>query len=214
MKRRSKALLAAGAGILSLSLVFAYGFAEPRTAAGHFTFHTFYLFPPTRPGFLQWYSRTLRAEEGGYLPPAIDEFLADRLTEPESREWRGIVAFYIAQQPSRWGSACGRLHESLKPALVNHLLATVDADPPEIQISKLVFIEYLRLDGNLHKGGFVHGTVLNWDEQQRHARYDPVKIQQAIAAFRSWNSQSLPWSALRTSDPLAGTGMRISSGSP
>src|SRR5882672_3727230 len=150
VKKRVK-ILSIGAGIFSLCLVFAYGFIEPRTAAGHFTFHTFYLFPPTRPAFLQLYSRILRTTEGGYLPSAIDEFLTNRLTEDESREWRGIVAFYIAQNPGRWGEACGHLHESFKPALVQHLLSTIDADPPQTQISKLIFIEYLRLDGHLYK---------------------------------------------------------------
>lgn len=183
---------------------------EPPTAAGYFTFYTFYLFPPTRPAFLGSYPYILRTTEGGFLPSGIDEFLAGRLWEPDSREWRAILEFYIAQGPGRWGDACGRLHESLKPRLVRHLLSSIDSDPPEIQVDKLVFIEYLRLDGKLYKGNFHHGTVWHWDESQRYAIYDSVKIHQAISAFRNWFATNSEWSILRVSSPLQGTNMEIS----
>jgi hypothetical protein len=206
MKTRKKILLAA-ASILLPCLFFGFGFVAPSTTAGYFTFYTFYLLPPTRPAFLHLYSRIL-LQRGGFLPTRVDEFLAARLTQPESSEWRGILAFYIQQNSGRWGDACGHLPESLKPVIVQHLLSTIDADSPETQITKLIFIEYLRRDGDLYKGGFVGGAMEHWDEQQG-VIYEPAKIQQVIAAYRTWFSPSSSWSAIRASDPLAGTGMSI-----
>ncbi len=192
-----------------LSCTLAYGFMEPRTAPGQFAFHTFYLFPPTRPVFLQVYSRILRWTEGGYLPSGIDSSLALRLWDNTgSREWRGILSFYLAQGPARWGDACGQLDESVKIQLVRYLLKDMSADSLEVQADKLIFIEYLRRDGELYKGTF-DGTVWRWDGTQRRALYNSAKIQEARSAFEVWFASSSRWSELRRRNPLEGTSMAI-----
>jgi len=196
--------------MMVLSCTFVYGFIEPRTAPGQFTFHTFYLFPLTRPIFLQMYSRVLRQTEGGSLPPSTDDFLASRLWDNVgSREWRGILSFYMAQGPARWGNACGRLGEPLTIQLVQHLLKDMSADPAAVQVNTLIFIEYLRRKGDLYKGAF-DDSVCRWDTAQHRAIYDPVQIQQARRAFEAWFAGSSQWSELQQRNPLEGTSMRIS----
>jgi hypothetical protein len=90
------------------------------------------------------------------------------------------------------------------------LLVTIDSDPPQTQVNKLLFIEYLRLDGRLYKGEFSQGDVARWDAEQGQAIYNPAKIQQAIAAFREWYASADSWLDIRMTNPLEGTDMAIS----
>jgi hypothetical protein len=198
------------AGLAVLATV-AYGFDEPRSGIGHILFHLGYLLPPTRPQFLSFYQWTLKTGEGGFLPSSIDQFLTDRLWECEgTREFDAIVDFQIDQGSGRWGEAPSRANEELKEQIVETVIRRLDTMPDRRAVSAMLFVESLRRGTPLWKGGF--SNLYTWDRDRRQWDLRREQFELAKRSFRNWWAQNSSWREKATSDPLAGTGLRIHEG--
>lgn len=184
-----------------------YGINEPRSPIGHFMFYTGYLFPPTRPKFLQFYSYLLTKFEGGYIPVGIDYFLSYQFNSCGNTEWRGIIKFYLTQGSGRWGDAIAELNDDEKSMVINYLLSDIDVNDPS-DCNKLVLIEFLRLDGKLHKGSF-SGGVWTFDRNENKFIYHRDMAQIALDSFKFWWMEGEKWPSNKNTNPLEGTGLEI-----
>ena len=194
--------------MLIFAAFFGYGVIEPRSPVGHHVFHTGYLFPPTRGVFLRLYSWFLYKSESGTIPPAINAFIVSRLWQVENKpEWTGIIHFYLLQGPARWGDNLGMSTDSLKIKVISDLFQRFKFLTPEDQVDALLLIEYLRLDGNLHKGQFSSDSVYSWNVKTRDWTYLPEGIAKAHKSFEEW--WSIGWPKNKNVNPLLGTGISI-----
>jgi hypothetical protein len=200
-------LFRAFAVLLALLGVAFYGLAEPRTSLGHFVFHAGYALPPTRPAFLGFYHWSLAEFEGGYLPSSIDQFLIDRLASCEgSAEETAIIDFQVKQSPARWGEAASREHESYQKQIIANVMPRLDDMSDEDAVSAMLLIESLRQMDPLFKGSFEGMRIHQGGNVSTLNR--PV-FEDAKARYKAWWGSGTDWPAIRTTDPLAGTELKI-----
>lgn len=97
-------------------------------------------------------SRSLREDT---CPPSIDEYLIDRLAYCEGKpEQTGIIDFQIRQGSGRWGDSASRVHETLPKEMITNIMNRLDGISNEDAVNETVFIESLRRENTLGKGGF------------------------------------------------------------
>ena len=181
-------------------IIVAGGIVEPRSSVGHIVFHSAYLFPPTRPAFLRFYRWSLKEFEGGYLPPSIDEFLINRLAYCRGKpEETAIIDFQIRQGSRRWGDAASRSHASYQGKMIANIMERLEEMDDQDALSAMVFIESLRRQNTLGKGGFT--GMCN------RTAFDAAK-----ESFRTWWGDGSNWPSIRSNDPLTGTELAIHSG--
>ena len=195
----------ASALLILLGLAF-YGLAEPRTSLGHIVFHVGYALPPTGSAFLKFYHWSLAEFEGGYLPSSIDEFLIHQLTPLEgSAEETAIIDFQIKQSSARWGRAASRMHETYQGQVIAHVLPRLDDMSDEDAVSAMLLIESLRQEDPLFKGSF--------DGMRTHqggvSTLNQPVFEDAKAKYKAWWGDGADWPAIRSTDPLAGTELKI-----
>ena len=195
----------ASALLVLLGLAF-YGLAEPRTSLGHIVFHIGYALPATRPAFLKFYHWSLAEFEGGYLPSSIDQFLIHRLTPLEgSAEETAIIDFQIKQSSARWGEAASRMHETYQGQVIAHVLPRLDDMSDEDAVSGMLLIESLRQEDPLFKGRFDGMRI----HQGGNDSLNRPAFNDAKAKYKAWWGDGADWPAIRTTDPLAGTELKI-----
>ena len=196
----------ASALLILLGLAF-YGLAEPRSSLGHVVFHMGYAVPPTRPAFLGFYHWSLAEFEGGYLPSSIDQFLIDRLASCEgSAEETAIIDFQIKQSSARWGETASREHESYQKQIIANVLPRLDDMSDGDAVSAMLLIESLRQRDPLFKGSF-DGM---WEHQGPNvSTLNRPLFEEAKAKYKAWWSDGAGWPANRSTDPLAGTELKI-----
>ena len=183
-----------------LGLIGAYGIVEPRSSAGHIVFRATYAFPPTRPTVLRFYTWSLRKFEGGYLPPSIDEYLINRLTYCEGRpEQTAIIDFQIRQGSGRWGDSASRAHESYQKQIIVNIMKRLDGMSDNEAVSAMVFVETLRRENSLGKGGFTG----MWTCSARTWSLNDSAFDVAKQSFRKWWGDGADWPRIRGNDPLA-----------
>ena len=208
MKRlfRSWLFRAFAALLVLLGLAF-YGLAEPRSSLGHLVFHTGYALPPTRPAFLGFYHRSLAEFEGGYLPSSIDRFLIDRLASCEgSAEETAIIDFQIKQSSARWGDAASSEHESCQKQIIANVMPRLDDMSDEDAVSAMLLIESLRQEDPLLKGSF--DGMWNHQVGKVSTLNRPI-FNEAKVKYKVWWGDGGDWPAIRSTDPLADTGLKI-----
>jgi len=146
---------------------------------------------------------------GGYLPPSIDEFLIDRLAYCNgSPEESAIIDFQIRQGSGRWGDSASRSHESSQHQMIANIMGRLDdMDDPDA-VSAMVFIESLRRQNTLGKGGFTGMWIYSGDS----FTLDRSAFEVAKERFRDWWSDGSAWPQIRSQDPLSGTELAIHSG--
>lgn len=192
-----------------LALIGAFGLVEPRSSAGHVVFHAAYAFPPTRPAVLRFYTWSLRKFEGGYLPPSIDEYLIDRLAYCEGKpEQKAIIDFQIRQGSGRWGDSASRSHESYQKQMIANIMSRLDEMRDQDAVSAMVFVESLRRENTLGKGGFTG----MWKYTDTTFSLNRPAFDAAKESFRKWWGDGGDWPRIRANDPLAGTELAIHSG--
>lgn len=192
-----------------LGLIVAIGIVEPRGAIGRMVFKSAYAFPPARPAVLRFYTWSLKEFEGGYLPPGIDEFLIRRLAfcgdEPEET---AVIDFQIRQGSGRWGGSASRSDDTRQKQMIANLMKRLDRMSDRDAVESMVFIESLRRETPLGKGGFAGmWTYSNATFTLNRRAFDSAK-----EGFRKWWGDGEDWPGLRADDPLAGTGLSIHSG--
>jgi len=193
----------------TLALIVAVGIVEPRSSIGHVVFHSAYAFPPTRPAVLRFYTWSLKEFEGGYLPPSIDEFLIDRLAYCEGKpEETAIIDFQIRQGSGRWGDSASRSHETYQKQMIANIMNRLDGMNDQDAVSAMVFIESLRRENTLGKGGFTG----MWTYSDTIFSLNRPAFESAKESFRNWWGDGSSWPRIRASDPLAGTELAIHSG--
>jgi hypothetical protein len=192
-----------------LGLIGAYGIVEPRSAAGHVVFHAAYALPLTRPAVLRFYTWSLREYEGGYLPRSMDEYLIDRLAYCEGKpEQTAIIDFQIRQGSGRWGDSASRSHETYQKDMIANIMNRLDGMSDEDAVSAMVFIESLRRENSLGKGGF-NGM---WTYSDTTFALNRPAFDAAKDSFRKWWGDGSGWPSIRANDPLANTELVIHSG--
>jgi len=192
--------------VLLLSLTMSIGLVEPRSSIGHAVFHIGYSLTSTRPVFLKFYQWSLWKFEGGYLPPAIDEYLIYRLSDCKGTpEETAILDFQIHQSSARWGFAAARSHEMYKAQMIANILSRIDSMSDSDATSALLFIESLRRDDPLGKGEFYY----MWDYEKGTRTVNQELFQIAKASFKNWWNDGKNWPSIKENDPLADTGIRI-----
>ena len=195
--------------ILLLSLIIVVGLIEPRSSVGHVVFHIGYTFKPTRPVFLKFYQWSLWKYEGGYLPSDIDEFLIDRLSFCQgTAEETAILDFQIHQGSGRWGDAASRSHDIWKGLMIANIVSRIDEMTDKDAISAMVFIESLRRDNSLCKGGF--NNMWDYDDGIHKLKVDAFEI--AKKSFKIWWEDGSDWPSIKKNDPLAYTNLEIYEG--
>ena len=200
-------LFRAFAALLTLLGLAFYGLAEPRSSLGHLVFHAGYALPPARPAFLGFYHWSLAEFEGGYLPSDIDQFLIDRLASCEGcAEETAIIDFQIQQSSARWGEAAARAYEVCQKQIIANVLPRLDDMSDEDAVSALLLVESLRLRDPLPKGSF-DGM---WNHQgPNDSTLNRQVFEQAKAKYKAWWRDGEDWPAIRSTNPLAGTGLKI-----
>jgi len=147
--------------------------------------------------------------EGGYLPSAIDEFLIDRLAFCHGTvEETAILDFQIRQSSVRWGDAASRAHYIQKGPMITNIISRIDRMSDLDAISAMVFIESLRRDGSLGKGGL--SGLWNYNNDKRKLNMDAFEI--AKESFKSWWKDGSDWPSNKKIDPLANTNLEIYEG--
>ena len=189
-----------------LGLFVAGGVVEPRSSVGHVVFHAAYAFPPTRPAVLRFYTWSLVEFEGGYLPPSMDEYLIDRLAYCQGKpEQSAIIDFQIRQGSGRWGDSAARSHETYQKETIANIMSRLDGMSEEDAVSAMVFIESLRRQNSLGKGGFIN--MRTYSDSLNRPEFVLAK-----ESFRKWWGDGSGWPRIRANDPLAGTELAIGSG--
>jgi hypothetical protein len=194
-----KGFLIGGVVACALLAYFGFGIVEPRTSAGHATFRLAYAFPPTRPTVLRFYHWALAKFNGGYIPPAIDEFLADRLWQCRgTREWTGILDFHLAQSSWRWGDAITHTDDQTKGRIISDLMRRSDESPPDSAIEMLLLVESLRQGTSFSKARFMKPAV-------------PIEPLYPLIRerYKAWWAGGSTWPANKTTDPLQDTGIIV-----
>jgi len=190
-------------------LFVAGGIVEPRSPVGHGVFHSAYAFPPTRPAVLRFYTWSLKEFEGGYLPSSIDEFLIDRLAYSQGKpEETAIIDFQIRQGSGRWGDSASRSHESFQKQMIDNIMSRLDGMNDPDAVSAMVFIESLRRENSLGKGGFAG----MWTWSDTACTLNRPAFESAKESFRKWWGDGSHWPGIRANDPLAGTDLAIHPG--
>ena len=75
-------------------------------------------------------------------------------------------------------------------------------------LSAMVFIESLRRKEIIGKGGFT--GIFSYNDNT--ATLNRPAFRNAKAGFRNWWNNGNKWPSIRSTDPLAGTGLTIDSG--
>lgn len=212
IRRQKRKVASVSLAILFAGALILYGIAEPRTPIGHVVFHTGYLFPPTRPLYLRFLSRSLREFEGGYVPPAIDQFLIDRLWQcRDSPEWKAIVDFEVYQTSARWGMAMFSPwfseNDQEKGEVIRYLISKLDKYESGDSASAMVLIEALRQNKALTKCD-ISGIHL-WDAEHNRVAWPSDRRAQAMELFRRWWDDGRRWPGNRSEDPLKGSPFAI-----
>ncbi len=146
---------------------------------------------------------------GGYLPPSIDEFLINRLAYCKgSPEESAIIDFQIRLGSGRWGESASRSHESFQHQMIANIMGRLDDMEDLDAVSAMVFIESLRRQDSLGKGGF---TGL-WTYSGDSFALNRSAFEAAKERFRDWWSDGIDWPKIRPKDPLSGTDLAIHSG--
>jgi hypothetical protein len=152
---RSKILWVGLMGATAIALFFAYGLIEPHCSARSIVFHTGYAVPQTRPQFLRFYRWSLAEFEGSYIPSRVDDFLIKRLSSCHGTpEWDTILEFQLAQSSALWGTATSQADDPLKKQIIAYLLPSLGTISPNEALNRMEFIDSLRRNDPLHKGGF------------------------------------------------------------
>jgi hypothetical protein len=208
MRRHWKKLTIAFVIIILGAGFVTYGVVEPQTTVGYVVFRSAYLFPPTRPSFLRFLNDSLRENNGGYVPSAIDQFLIDRLWQCKgSAEWQTIVDFEVRQTSARWGSALWfSENEQGKGSVIAYLIANLDKYSAEDAASAMVLIEALRRNEQLIKHDI---NIHYWDEEHQMYVWPQDKRAQATKLFRRWWGDGHQWPNNRSQNPLEGSGFEI-----
>lgn len=185
------------------------GIVEPRSSVGHIVFYTAYTLPPTRPAFLHFYSWSLKEFEGGYLPRSIDVYLIDRLAYCEGKpEETAIIDFQIRQGSGRWGDSASRSHETYQRQMIANIMGRLDQMGDRDAVSAMVFIESLRRENTLGKGGFTG----MWTYSDNTFSLNRDSFDAAKGSFAAWWGDGSNWPRIRSNDPLSGTELAIHSG--
>ena len=192
-----------------IGVILAPGIIEPRSSWGQKIFHSAYAFPPTRPAYLRFYQWSLKMFEGGYLPSNTDEYLIGRLPHCEGNpEETAIIDFQIRQGSGRWGRAASRSHETNQGQIISNIMRRLDEMQDQDAVWALVFIESLRREETLGKGGF---TGMRNSAGEAGSLNRPA-LDTAKQSFRTWWGDGSNWPAIRSSNPLSGTELEIHSG--
>lgn len=192
-----------------LGMIVAGGIVEPRSSIGHIVFHSAYAFSPARPAVLRLYTWSLKEFEGGYLPPSIDKFLIYRLAYCKGNpEETAIIDFQIRQGSGRWGDSASRSHESYQKQMIANIMNRLDGMNDQDAVNAMVFIESLRREETLGKGGFTG----MWTYSDTTFALNRLAFDSAKQCFRRWWGDGSNWPGIRANDPLAGTELAIHSG--
>ena len=181
-----------------------YGVIEPQTPIGYIIFSARYVFPPTRPNYLQFLTESLRENNDGYVPRAVDEFLVGRLRQREnSAELEAIIDFQVRQSSARWGMAMFSPvfsdSEDEKGEVIGYLIRHVDKYSSEEAASAMVLIEALRRDQQLIKHDI---NIHYWDDEHQKYVWPSEQRAQAIELFRRWWGDGHQWPKNKPQSPL------------
>jgi hypothetical protein len=92
--------------------------------------------------------------------------------------------------------------------MIANIMNRLDGMSDEDAVSAMVFIESLRRENTLGKGGF-NGL---WTHSGATFSLNRPAFDAAKASFQSWWGDGSGWPAIRANDPLAGTELAIQSG--
>jgi len=209
LSRRAKIILASSCVLILGIGVFAFGLVVlPGSPLGRALFHAGYFPSPTRPAFLRFYQSALQVWDGGYLPPAADEFLTDRLKDCQgTNEFDAIIDFQIRQGTGRWGNAPSRSCAPLRIAIIDSVMRRLDKMSSSEALKAMVFVESLRRGTPLRKGCF--SGMYEWDASGTNLILKRDQFTLARDSFmRWWQSSDDPGNRL-AKDPLEGTHLAI-----
>ena len=177
---------------------------EPKSWLGSIALPEFYIWSKDKSLFLQNFHNDLIRYEGAYIPPTFDKFLIDRLPHADVTEKVAIIDFYRSQFSGRRGTHIAKLDDTQKGQIIQYLISKVNPKDPDWRpLEDLVFIEYLRRDGNLYKGEFRQGL---WTKD---GNIIPEKVLDAKRRFILW-WQNSKWPESKKIDPLKDSDIVIS----
>ncbi len=195
------------------ALIVGNGFVEPRSAVGRALFHLRYAPEHSRSSFLRSYRLSLNKYEGGYIPEEVDAFLIQRLSSCQGTpEWDAILNFQLAQSSARWGDAASQADDALKKQVIAYLMPTLETIQPRDALTKMEFIESLRRNSPLHKGGFISRDFYDQPDLRGPSTLRRDQLALAIGSFRRWWGDGTEWPHNKSSNPLEGTKITIYSG--
>jgi hypothetical protein len=195
------------------ALVVGCGLVDPGSTLGRAVFHIRYAPEHSRPSFLQVYQRSLKEYAGGYIPTEVDAFLINRLSSCQGTpEWSAILDFQLAQSSSRWGDAASQADDALKKQIIAYLIPTLETIHPSDALKTMVFIESLRRNNSLHKGGFIARDFYDQPDLRGPSTLRRDQLALAINSFRRWWGDGTEWPQNKSSNPLEGTKIVIYSG--
>lgn len=167
-----------------------------------------------RPAFLRFYTWYLRESNCGYIPTEVDEFLLRRLSHSHGTpEWSAILTFQIAQSSDRWGDAVCKADDDLKQKIIDSLIPTLTSIPPSDALRTMEFIESLRRDDTIHKGGFLGRDFYDQPDPRGPSTFRTDQFTLAVSSFQNWWGDGSRWPQNKLTDPLEGTQIKIYSGS-
>lgn len=166
-----------------------------------------------RPAFLRFYTWYLREYNSGYIPSEVDEFLLRRLSHSHGTpEWSAILTFQIAQSSARWGDAVCKADDDLKKKIIDSLITTLTSIPPSDALRTMEFIESLRRDDTIHKGGFLGSDFYHRVDPRGPSTFRTDQFTLAVSSFQNWWGDGSRWPQNKLTDPLEGTQIKIYSG--
>lgn len=119
-----------------------------------------------------------------------------------------IIDFQIRQGSGRWGNSASRSHETLHKQMIENIISRLDTMNDQDAVSAMVFIETLRRENSLGKGGF-KGM---WTYTDTTFTLNRPAFVSAKDSCRKWWGDGSNWPSIRANDPLAGTELAIHSG--
>ena len=199
-------------GALGAAAVFVY--CDTRSPISIALFKAGYSLTPSKYYYLMFYSPARRDVSAGYLPPEGDDFLCERIEDPESDdEFAAIVNLYSIQAGGREGSCIYATSDDVREKIAQNLISHLDGEPGDVY-RRIILLEEVRLGKSLGKGNIGPSSISTAQPatpEEWKAWTEGTGLPIATKKYREWWRSDSNWNNKKTIDPLDGMEVRVNS---